>query len=100
MNFFKRLWTNIQLAWSLAKIVRVGQVGQINVSSGMTYLILFFILILFVINFVPVIEAAITASTVTDTTVTAILELWWIAPVLVLIGGVIAGVRSAMGKRG
>jgi len=72
----------------------------VNPGKVMKVLILAFIGLMFVLTITPLIEAEITATTITNTTVLAILAIIeWVIPVAALVGIIYVAFKMFTGAR-
>jgi len=78
-----------------AKEIAAAQVGSINPSRIIVLLVMAFVVIMFLLSFVPELETAIAGSTITNEFVNSFLGIMvWVVPIGALIAILIAIFRT------
>lgn len=81
--------------------IYAGEYGGINPSRTITLLIMAFVILMFILSFVPELETAVAGSTITNDFVNSFLGIMvWVLPISALIAVLIAIFRNTGSSRG
>ena len=79
--------------------IRTGEFGGINPSRTIVLLIMAFVVIMFILSFVPELETAVTGSTIDNDFVNSFLGIMvWVLPIGALIAILVAIFRNTTGS--